>query len=73
MAFWRYQPEVSGPTSIKHLGNQKRTKIDSVKAGGRSDEAAQNPTRRKRKQERIIEDSCGDPHTYHIPQRHALY
>lgn len=47
MAFWRYPPEVCGPTTVKHSDNQKRKKIESIKACGHSHKAT---------------NSCGDPH-----------
>ncbi|KAI8550903.1 hypothetical protein RHMOL_Rhmol06G0143500 [Rhododendron molle] len=49
---------------VQHPDSLRRKKIDNVKAGGCSDKTAQNPTQRKCKQERVIKDSCGDPHTY---------
>ncbi|XP_058216416.1 uncharacterized protein LOC131327328 [Rhododendron vialii] len=73
MALWRYQLDVCGPTSGKHPGNWKRKKMDIVKVDGRSSRVVQNPTQRKLKRERVIEDCCGDSHIYRIPQRRALH
>ncbi|KAI8554814.1 hypothetical protein RHMOL_Rhmol05G0126200 [Rhododendron molle] len=72
MALWPYQPEVCGPTTVKHPSIQKRKKDGLYQSWWLDVKAAQPPTRKKRKQEMVIEDSCGDPHTYRIPQRRAF-
>lgn len=73
MALWRYRPKACGPTSAMQLSNRKRKKVNRVKVGSSHSKALSTPTGTKRKRERAIEDSYGDPHTFCCPQRHVLH
>ncbi|KAI8533570.1 hypothetical protein RHMOL_Rhmol10G0020700 [Rhododendron molle] len=61
------------PTFVHLHGTRERKKIGRVKDGGLQDKATENPTRTKRKRDRVIEDSYSDPHVFRIPQRHTLH
>lgn len=68
MAIWRNRSDDYGPSSAMHPSKRKWKNKVNHKASCDSDKAIQNPTRMKRKRERIIEDSCKNPHTYRAPQ-----
>lgn len=72
MPLRRYRVEVCGPSSVMQLDNQKRKKVRRVKVGGSRIKDLTTPIGVKRKRERAIEDSYGDPHTFRCPQRCAL-
>ncbi|KAI8571411.1 hypothetical protein RHMOL_Rhmol01G0118200 [Rhododendron molle] len=61
------------PTSVHLHGTRERKKIGRVKDGGRQDKAMENPTRRKHKRDRVIEDSYSDPHIFRSASLSAVH
>lgn len=73
MALWRYRTKAYGPISAMQPGNRKRKKVDRVKVGGPHSKALSTPIGIKRKREKTIEYSYGDPHTFRCPQHRVLH
>jgi len=72
IVIWKHRPKDNGHPIAMHCYNRKQK--EKAKHNASCDNGMfQFYTRTKHKCERVIKDSCGDPHTFRLPQRRALY